>query len=122
MNPLLSNSQLTTLYCAASAAMVIYYNSIRRRHHLYRPAILLPSQSPWRHLYENGDDASFLNLTGFSREAFEELHDYINDDQAEHHGAGRRRLLSSHDNSIASSLSISLTLSLSSALILSASK
>jgi len=97
MNPLLSNSQLTTLYCAASAAMVIYYNSIRRRHHLYRPAILLPSQSPWRHLYENGDDASFLNLTGFSREAFEELHDYINDDQAEHHGAGRRRLLSSHD-------------------------
>jgi hypothetical protein len=97
MFPFISNTNLTQLYVAASVSMVIYYNSIRSRHFLTRSGILAPGQSPWRHLYENGDDQSFLNLTGFNREAFEELHTYLYDDHVEHHGAGRPRLLSTRD-------------------------
>ena len=97
MNPFLSNTQMTQLCVAASVSMLIYYNSIRRRHHLTRSGILAPIHSPWRHLYENGDEGSFLNLTGFSREAFEEMHDYLYPNEPEIHGAGRPRLLNSRD-------------------------
>jgi len=71
------NSSITQLYVAASVSMVLYCNRIRRRHHLTRSGILFPSHSPWRNLYDNGDEESFLNLTGFSREAFEELHKFL---------------------------------------------
>ena len=54
---------MTQLCVAASVSMLIYYNSVRRRHHLTRSGILAPNHSPWRHLYENGDEGSFLNLT-----------------------------------------------------------
>ena len=77
MNPFITSSTMTQLYVAASVSMLIYHNSIRRRHHLTRSGILPTNASPWRHLYENGDEGSFLNLTGFSREAFEEMHDYL---------------------------------------------
>ena len=97
MNPFLSNTQMTQLCVAASVSMLIYYNSIRRRHHLTRSGILAPNHSPWRYLYENGDEGSFLNLTGFSRQAFEEMHDYLYPNEPERHGAGRPRLLNSRD-------------------------
>ena len=45
--------------------------------------ILQPTRSPWRHLYDNGDEVSFLNLTGFSRVAFEEMHQYLYGDVQE---------------------------------------
>ena len=77
--------------------MLLYYNGIRRRHHLTWSGILPPNRSPWRHLYENGDDGSFLNLTGFSRAAFEEMHNFLYEDHNERHGAGRPRLLNTHD-------------------------
>jgi len=88
---------MTQLYVAASVSMLIYHNSIRRRHHLTRSGILPTNASPWRHLYENGDEGSFLNLTGFSREAFEEMHDYLYDNVDHRVGAGRPRLLNSRD-------------------------
>jgi hypothetical protein len=47
---------------------------------------LAPGQSPWHHLYDNGDDQSYLNLTGINREEFEELHAYLYHDDVEHHG------------------------------------
>jgi hypothetical protein len=97
MNPFVNNSSITQLYVAASVTMVLYYNSIRRRHHLTRSGILFPSQSPWRHLYDNGDDGSFLNLTGFSREAFEELHEFLYLGHQNHRGHGRPRLLNTRD-------------------------
>ena len=97
MNPFITNSQLTQLYVAASVSMILYYNSIRRRHLLTRSGILFPGQSPWRNLYENGDEGSFLNVTGFSREAFEEMHEYLYGDLPEHRGPGRPRLLNSRD-------------------------
>jgi hypothetical protein len=88
MNPFISHSQLTGLYVSAAVSMVIFSNSIRRRHHLTRSGILSPDQSPWRNLYENGDNQSFLNLTGFSREAFEEMHTYLYGNELDHLGPG----------------------------------
>ena len=93
MNPFLFNSQFTQLYVAASVSMIVYYNGIRRRHHLTRSGILSPDQSPWRNLYENGDEGSFLNLTGFTRGAFEEMHDFLHGDDQDRIGPGRPRLL-----------------------------
>jgi hypothetical protein len=83
---------MTQLYVAASVSMLVYYNSIRRRHYVTRSGILPTTASPWRHLYENGDEVSFLNLTGFSREAFEEMHQYLYENVEERYGAGRPRL------------------------------
>jgi len=79
---------MTQQYVAALVSMLIYYNSIRRRHHLTRSRILPTNASPWRHLYENGDEGSFLDLTRFSREAFEEMHDYLYDNVDHRVGAG----------------------------------
>jgi len=52
------------------------------------------SYLPLRHLYDNGDKASFLNLTGFERGAFEELNQYFYGDVQEQTGSGRILLLS----------------------------
>jgi len=38
----------------------------------------------------------FLNLTGFSHEAFEDMQDYLYPNEWERHGAGRPWLLNSH--------------------------
>jgi hypothetical protein len=48
--------------------------------------------SSWRHLHEISH-----NLTGFSSEALEEMHDYLYDNEEEHRGAGRPRLLNNRD-------------------------
>ena len=97
MNPFIFNSQVTQLFIATSVSLVIYYNGIRRRHRLTRSGILLPERSPWRHLYENGDEASFLNLTSFSRVAFHELHEYMHRDDNDLPRTGRPRLLNTED-------------------------
>jgi len=96
MNPFIFNSQVTQLFIATSVSLVIYYNGIRRRHRLTRSGILRPGRSPWRHLYENGDEASFLNLTGFSRAAFHQLHEYMYRDN-ELPRTGLPRLLNTED-------------------------
>jgi len=88
---------MTQLYVAASVSMLVYYNSIRRRHYVTRSGILPTTASPWRHLYENGDEVSFLNLTGFSREAFEEMHQYLYENVEERYSASRPRLVNTHD-------------------------
>lgn len=54
-----------------------YHNSIRERTYLLRAAVVHPSVSPWRYLYEHGDDGSFLHLTGLTREAFTILHNIL---------------------------------------------
>ena len=46
------------------------HNSIRTRHHLHRPAIVSPSDSPWQRLYEQADPSSFLHMTGLTRQCF----------------------------------------------------
>ena len=95
--PFVTPSTITQLYVAASVSMLVYYNSIRRRHYLTRTGILPTSVSPWRHLYENGDDGSFLNLTGFNRDAFEEMYEYLYEIVEDHTGAGHPRLLNTRD-------------------------
>ena len=57
--------------------LIKYHNSIRDRSYLLRAAVVHPSLSPWRYLYEHGDDCSFLHLTGLTREAFIILQDIL---------------------------------------------
>jgi DDE superfamily endonuclease len=59
---------IVTLFAAA-----LWYNSLRRRSRLTRSAILEPKLSPWTRLFQFGDSGSFLELTGFTREAFRDL-------------------------------------------------
>ena len=49
---------------------VFHYNSIRQRTKLTGMAILIPGSSPWKYIWDNADDASFLELTGFNRHSF----------------------------------------------------
>ena len=64
--------------------MLVYYNNVRRSRYLTRTGILPTSVSPWHHLFENGENGSFLNLTGFSREAFEKIHEYLYENVEDH--------------------------------------
>jgi hypothetical protein len=56
---------IITIFAAA-----FWYNSLRNRSKLTRCAILKPSMSPWVQLLNYGDESSFLEMNGFSREAF----------------------------------------------------
>lgn len=56
---------------------IIVFNSLRNLSKLTRSAILPPSMSPWRKLWADGDDKSFLTMTGFSRHAFRLLHEAL---------------------------------------------
>jgi len=53
--------------------LACYHNSIRVRSFLLRAALVPPSLSPWRKLYDEGDSSSFLHITGLTREAFDSL-------------------------------------------------
>ena len=53
--------------------LACYHNSIRVRSFLLRAALVPPSLSPWRKLYDEGDSSSFLHVTGLTREAFDSL-------------------------------------------------
>ncbi len=64
-----------------------YHNStIRCRYYLLPSAIVQPQESPWRSLYMNADETSFLHMKGLSRNAFAILSDYLFDveDIAQH--------------------------------------
>jgi hypothetical protein len=98
MNPLLIDSQTPVLLAAAAVCLAVYSNTIRRRHKIHRAGILPADVSPWRHLLNNGDEASFLNLTGFSKEAFERLHIALYPNHlVRQQNMGRPSLLSTRD-------------------------
>lgn len=61
------------IYASALMALIYYYNSLRNRHYLTRSAVGSPRESPWRTVYLKADENSFLDLTGFTRYAFNEL-------------------------------------------------
>jgi DDE superfamily endonuclease len=73
---------IMTLFSAA-----LWYNSLRSRSRLTRSAILEPKLSPWSRLYHFGDSGSFLQLTGFTRDAFRNLRIVLFGD---HDNDGRR--------------------------------
>ena len=50
MNPFVIPSTITQLYVAASVSMLVYYNSIRRRHYVTRTGILPTTVYPWNQL------------------------------------------------------------------------
>jgi hypothetical protein len=55
----------------ALVLLVCYHNSIHVRSYLLQAALVPPSLSPWRKLYDEGDSSSFLHVTGLMREAFD---------------------------------------------------
>ncbi len=57
----------------ALVLMACYHNSLRVRSYLLRAVLVLPSLSPWRKLYDEGDSSSFLHVTGLTQEAFDSL-------------------------------------------------
>lgn len=73
---------------------VHYYNSCRERSTVTRQSILPPSMTAWAFLYENGDDTSFLTLTGLSRAAFEMAMTATFGDEPPPPKKGRKSLLS----------------------------
>ncbi len=72
-----------------------YHNNTRDRHCLLQSAIVQPQESPWRRLYINANETSFLHMTGLSGNAFAILLDYLSDldNIAQHHRRGHLRLL-----------------------------
>ncbi len=57
----------------ALVAIAVYHNSLCVWTYLLRDALVPPYLSPWRKLYDEGDESSFLHVTGLTREAFERL-------------------------------------------------
>ena len=57
----------------ALVLLACYHNSLHVRSYLLRAALVPPSLSPWRKLYDKGDSSSFLNVTGLTCEAFDRL-------------------------------------------------
>ena len=55
--------------------------------------MLLPHVSPWDRLLNNGDDGLFLEMTGFSRPAFNELRSVLILDEENIRRPGRPQLL-----------------------------
>ncbi len=52
----------------ALVLLACYHNSLRVHSYLLRAALIPPSLSPRRKLYDDGDSSSFLHVTGLSRE------------------------------------------------------
>ena len=64
----------TLTWLAVLMGSIAMYNAARNpRDKLSRSGILPPRLSPWIRLYKHGDNGSFINMTGLSREAFEEI-------------------------------------------------
>jgi hypothetical protein len=57
----------------ALVLLACYHNSIHVCLYLLRAALVPPSHSPWRKLYDKGDSSSFLHVTGLTWEAFDSL-------------------------------------------------
>ena len=64
-----NNILLLNLQVVLVLGFIIHQNSLRNRSYLTRSALLRPHQSPWMHLISNGNETSFLEMTGFNFEA-----------------------------------------------------
>jgi hypothetical protein len=70
-----SQAPIVALVLYVGACLII--NSLRLRSKLKRQGIVPAGLSAWQYLYDNGDDESFLNITGFDRASFHLLHDCV---------------------------------------------
>jgi hypothetical protein len=62
--------------------LIHLHNTIRNRHYLLCRAIVPPSKSPWRKLYDHADELSFLHITGLNCHAFAMLMEHVFDMEA----------------------------------------
>jgi len=94
MNSSLSNTQMTQLCVTASVSMLICSSSS-----LVEDIILHDQVSclPIIGVVCIKIVRMFLNLTGCSREAFEEINEFLYSNEMKRHCASRVRLLNSHD-------------------------
>lgn len=84
------NEDLEMLALTMGALVVL--NTIRRRSKLTRSALNSPRRSAWNKLYWYADDSSFLNITGFDREAFHKIVEIVAESRAQQR-TGRPPLL-----------------------------
>jgi hypothetical protein len=68
-----NNRRKISIIVAVLLVVVWYYNSLRNRRYLLRAGVISPKLSPWNHLFHHGDDLSFMEMTGFSRNSFSAL-------------------------------------------------
>ena len=74
MHIILSHSETAASQsCLFLLLLIRFNNSLRFRSKLKRPALLSPGLSPWSRLLASGDESSFLNVTGLTYGAFNEL-------------------------------------------------
>jgi hypothetical protein len=82
------NDQERICHILMIVLLIHFHNTIRDRHLLLRKAIVRPSKSPWRKLYDHAEKLSFLHITGLNRCAFAMLMEHVFDLEALAH---RRR-------------------------------
>jgi hypothetical protein len=88
------NDQERIRHILSIVLLIHLHNTIRDRHFLLRKAIVPPSKSPWRKLYDHADESSFLHVTGLNRRAFAMLMEHVFDLEAlASRRRGRPRLL-----------------------------
>ena len=66
-----------TLVFIVILLMIEYHNSLRTRSYLHRSALTSAHTSSWKQLLDNGDESSFLHMTGLTRHAFYLLRDAL---------------------------------------------
>ena len=73
-------SQIRKLCVAICCLLIAFHssNNIRRRNKLTKSALVHPKFSPWMKLLNDGDESSFLSITGFDFDAFDHLVDIFN--------------------------------------------
>jgi len=54
----------------ATVVIILWYNSLREQYYVRKRALVHPRFSPWTRLLNNGDERSFITLTGFNFASF----------------------------------------------------
>ena len=87
------------IYIYGCVGTIVLYNNAREpRSKLTRSAVLPPRLAPWRRFLKCGDNGSFVNITGFTKEAFQHLvRAVLPDDDSGVSTRGRPSLLSPED-------------------------
>jgi hypothetical protein len=72
-------------------AAIYVYNNARVRKRMNKTSVSGFKKSSWRNLYKYADDASFLDVTGFTKDSFNYLVNYLrNHDDRRHKGDSGR--------------------------------
>jgi hypothetical protein len=78
----IKDNQWRSCHILLIVLLIHFHNTIRDWHLLLRKAIVCPSKSPWRRLYDHADKASFLHVNGLNPRAFVMLMDHVFDLEA----------------------------------------